>query len=487
MKSPWLEAPRWKPAHTWVVAIIFLGLVLTASGIELWVSYHNVIDKTKERAETTSSLIAEWLSTSFSFTARILQDVVSDLDPAEIRYPNPDPDRHARRTAALIRKAKTDPTILFLGFFDAQCTVTHTSIGFNLGKNFKHRDYCRLAFQYPSTDFKVSSLFVASDNKMNVTIVYPILAASQDTIGFAAMGLDLNFFQQWLDRLKPMHGLVVSIFDNKQQLLARLPLTQKMIGKTIDAPILKRFSASSDPGPLSFRDVSLVDGSDRVWTIHRVHNLPFFVVTGLPADEALTNWWMKFVVYYLLGNLTLTTVLLFGVLEFNRNHQLAQRMAVMAGTDSLTGLANRHRFMETAAFRFEEARRYRQSFAILLMDIDHFKQVNDRYGHSIGDAVLRAFADTLQHTARFNDCMARWGGEEFIALLPNTDQQMATKLAERVRTLTTEIAIEDVRVTVSIGISEYRQPETLDALIKRADEALYLAKQQGRDQVRIAP
>ena len=156
--------------------------------------------------------------------------------------------------------------------------------------------------------------------------------------------------------------------------------------------------------------------------------MPFVVVAGLPTAEALAAWRTKFLFYYLLGNLTLAVVLLFGAREFNHSYQLAYSMAEMARTDPLTGLANRRHFMEAAECRLQEARRYGQSFAIMLLDLDHFKQINDCYGHDHGDAALRAFADILQRTARANDCMARWGGEEFIALLPNTDPVSYTHL-----------------------------------------------------------
>jgi diguanylate cyclase (GGDEF)-like protein len=481
------EAQAWKPAIIRIIAISFLSAVLIASGIESWISYRNAIEKTAERTQTTSFLIAEWLSASFAITKHIIKDIISDLDPAEIHYPSDDPVRHTQRTDELIRHAKMDPTILFLGLFDAQCTVTHTSVGFNLGKTFKERDYCRLVFEEPIEAFKAGPMFVASNNKRNVTISYPVLGPSREIAGFVLIGLDLSFFQHWLDRLQPRDGLVVSIFDMKQQLLARLPMAPNMIGKSMDAPVLRRFSASPDTGPFTFRDTSLVDGIDRVWNLHRVRDLPFVVVTGLPTQEALGVWWTT-LFYYSLGNLMLAAVLLFGVREFNRSHRLAQSMAEMAGTDSLTGLANRRRFMETAGFRLAEACRYQWPFAVIIMDLDHFKQINDRFGHDAGDAMLRAFAAILQRAARANDCMARWGGEEFIALLPNANEQMAAKFAERLRTLAAEITvIPNAHATISIGVSEYRGPETLEALIKRADAALYRAKQQGRDQVQIAP
>lgn len=487
MQSPSSAIPRWNPAYTWIIAVGFLAFVLTASGIESWRSHRDVIEKTAERTQTISHLIAEWLSASFALNEHILRHLVTNLDPVALRYPSDNPTQHRQQTDDLIAIAKSDPAILFLGLFDAQCTITHTSRGFNLGRNFKEWDYCRLVFQEPIEVFKISPLFIASDGKMNVTISYPVLTLSQEIAGFALMGLDLHFFQRWLERLQPTEGLVISIFDVKQQLLARLPPAPDTLGKPVDSAVLRQFSEFPDSKPLALRDPSPIDNIDRIWSFRRVDKIPLIVVAGLPTREALAAWWTKFLFYYVLGNLTLAALLIFGTREFNRNYQLACSMADMACTDPLTGLANRRRFMEVAGFRLEEARRYRHPFAIILMDLDHFKRINDHCGHSGGDAVLRAFADLIQRTARINDCMARWGGEEFIALLPNTQQPMAVKLAQRLRMLTAEIAvIPDMRVTVSMGVSEYHEPDTVDTLIKRADEALYRAKQQGRDQVQSA-
>ena len=118
------------------------------------------------------------------------------------------------------------------------------------------------------------------------------------------------------------------------------------------------------------------------------------------------------------------------------------------------------------------------------MDIDKFKHINDEYGHNIGDLVLKTLADVIKENIRETDCFARWGGEEFVLLLPETEQKGAIALAEKIRN-----AVEKKNfnlasnVTISIGVSTYNKGETLESIYSRADKALYASKEQGRNQV----
>lgn len=167
------------------------------------------------------------------------------------------------------------------------------------------------------------------------------------------------------------------------------------------------------------------------------------------------------------------------------------RLDMLASTDPLTGLLNRRRFMELAAAEQLRAGRHQRPLSLLLIDLDHFKRVNDQYGHRMGDAVLRTAAAILSGAIRGSDLAARFGGEELVLLLPETDLAGAAGMAERLRqafaAATTSLDGSDVRVTASLGVAAWRGPtESLDALIHRADQALYAAKHAGRDKVMVA-
>lgn len=172
--------------------------------------------------------------------------------------------------------------------------------------------------------------------------------------------------------------------------------------------------------------------------------------------------------------------------------QAAQaRLVELATTDVLTGLKNRRYFMETASQEFERARRYQTPLSLLMLDADHFKSINDRYGHPVGDEALKALAEHGQRQLREMDLFARLGGEEFAILLPQTDLNAARTVAERVRQsiAAQPVAAEEstVSFTVSIGLAQLEASTTnLDELLRQADAALYQAKENGRNRVEPA-
>lgn len=161
----------------------------------------------------------------------------------------------------------------------------------------------------------------------------------------------------------------------------------------------------------------------------------------------------------------------------------------LAQTDTLTGLANRRLFHERFGEEFRRAQRYDRDLSLLMLDLDHFKRVNDAHGHQFGDVVLRVFADVMRDNVRESDLVARYGGEEFVVLLAETGQQAALQVAEKLRRATAETRFTDgatvERVTVSIGVAGLRECGAADedALVRAADTALYVAKRGGRDRV----
>jgi diguanylate cyclase (GGDEF)-like protein len=171
--------------------------------------------------------------------------------------------------------------------------------------------------------------------------------------------------------------------------------------------------------------------------------------------------------------------------------QANERLTFLATRDSLTGILNRRRFLELAEIEIARSQRSRCPFAVFLADIDHFKRVNDTYGHLVGDAVIRAVAGLFSEMLRTTDILARYGGEELIVLLPETDDRAAFNLAERLRRgiEALPVACEGVavQVTVSIGIAHSTGDETIDATVERADKALYAAKNGGRNRVVAEP
>jgi diguanylate cyclase (GGDEF)-like protein/hemerythrin-like metal-binding protein len=160
----------------------------------------------------------------------------------------------------------------------------------------------------------------------------------------------------------------------------------------------------------------------------------------------------------------------------------------LASTDKLTGSWNRRRLEETVKNEMDRLKRYDHPLCLMVLDIDFFKKVNDRYGHGTGDFVLIELAALVRSSLRTSDALARWGGEEFVVLCPNTMLPTAALLAERLRNKIAGASFPEVgQVTVSVGVAECLPEETFEQWFKRADEALYRAKSGGRNQVQIAP
>jgi diguanylate cyclase (GGDEF)-like protein len=173
------------------------------------------------------------------------------------------------------------------------------------------------------------------------------------------------------------------------------------------------------------------------------------------------------------------------------NHKLQQREAQILTaslTDPLTGVGNRRRLEQALVVEANRAERTGGGFCAVMADLDHFKQVNDTYGHEAGDKVLAAFGDVLRRRTREVDIAARFGGEEFVVLMPATNLQDAVAIAERIRAAVAELRVEPLPepVTASFGVAERVAGEPGDALLRRADAALYEAKRLGRNRVMAA-
>ncbi len=159
----------------------------------------------------------------------------------------------------------------------------------------------------------------------------------------------------------------------------------------------------------------------------------------------------------------------------------------LARTDKLTGCWNRRHLEEVVGVEIGRARRYHLPLSLIVFDIDHFKQVNDRFGHGVGDMVLKALADSIRHHLRESDTLARWGGEEFVVLAVNTAQNEAVALAEKLRLVVQEAVFPEVgAMTISLGVSQFKLVDNFETVFKRADHALYKAKAKGRNRVWIS-
>ncbi len=174
------------------------------------------------------------------------------------------------------------------------------------------------------------------------------------------------------------------------------------------------------------------------------------------------------------------------VIDITDRKEYEEKLKKLATYDSLTNLYNRYMIEEFLEKEIEKSKRHNVPLSIIMCDIDDFKKINDTYGHIFGDKVLKKISSVLKANIRKSDAIGRWGGEEFIIIAPYTNVYGAQKLAEKIRNLVENTKIDDVYITISCGVAEYKYSETKKEFFKRVDEALYLAKKKGKNTVEVA-
>jgi len=224
---------------------------------------------------------------------------------------------------------------------------------------------------------------------------------------------------------------------------------------------------------------------------------PVVMLTGSGTEEIAAQAFQEGAVGYLpkgsLSQEKLQNIIDVALDKWTRLQQATadkEKLEILATFDSLTGLYNRRAILGKLRDLINLANRYKEDFSLSMLDIDHFKRVNDRYGHLTGDEVLEKIATLIRRNIRDTDIVGRYGGEEFIIILPKTNLSSSWGVAERLRTILEETEMKDsagnvFAITVSQGLAGWERGEDATSLISRADEALYKAKEKGRNRVQI--
>ena len=174
--------------------------------------------------------------------------------------------------------------------------------------------------------------------------------------------------------------------------------------------------------------------------------------------------------------------------EIEDKQKIEAKLKHLATIDSLTSIYNRRKFNEVLSYELRRDERYPGGLSLVICDLDNFKRINDTYGHITGDEVLKSFASMVKDLIRNSDTFARWGGEEFVLLLPETGFETAMQIAEKIRQETENSLFSDTcRITASFGVTQFLEGDTETVLINRADEALYKAKTNGRNRLEVNP
>ncbi len=172
--------------------------------------------------------------------------------------------------------------------------------------------------------------------------------------------------------------------------------------------------------------------------------------------------------------------------EIETRKKLEQELIVAATIDKLTQIYNRRKLEEIIQSEIERTKRYNSPLSLIMLDFDDFKHINDTYGHQVGDKVLKGVADILKNNIRVSDAVGRWGGEEFMIVVPETASANARELADKIRNLIASSSFEgSCTMTISLGLTQLLRGDDFDSFIKRVDDALYQAKRRGKNRVEI--
>ena len=302
---------------------------------------------------------------------------------------------------------------------------------------------------------------------------------------------------------QPLIKILICDDDPADRKLVRAYL-KRMTGREIvllEAGHAEEIQNALDKGRI---DLVLMDnqmpgksGMEWLTEIAKKQLAPVVMLTGSGTEEIVAQAFQEGAVGYLpkgsLSQEKLQNLIDVALDKWTRLQQAMadkEKLERLATFDSLTGLYNRRAILGKLHELINLANRYKEDFSLSMLDIDHFKRVNDRYGHLTGDEVLEKIATLIRRNIRDTDIVGRYGGEEFIIILPKTNLSSAWVVAERIRTIIEKTEMKEsagnvFAITVSQGLCGWERDEDATSLISRADEALYKAKQKGRNRVQI--
>ncbi|MCW6512833.1 sensor domain-containing diguanylate cyclase [Lichenifustis flavocetrariae] len=478
-------------AQVWIVLGVVgpLGMLLI-SGLMLLDLRRDTWDRAEQTSQNLLQVIERDIARNIEIYDLSLRGVVDNLKAPGLADLSP----VLRQLILFDRAASASDMGVMLVLDESGNIIDDANAAQPRTANYADREY----FQIHKTN-RDQGLYISKPLISRLTGV-PMIALSRrinkpdGSFGGVAMGtLKLSYFMRLFDRIGLGQNGAINLYRDDGTRIMRYPFVEADIGTSIAAaPDFKRFARDRSG---SFTAVSVRDKVERHYAFTHIGDLPLILNVALATADIEAEWRTK---AWIIGGTSLVLCGLTIILALWVGRELRHRTAMQAElarlslTDGLTGLSNRRRFDEALPHAWSAAAHTGRPLSLLIVDADHFKRFNDRYGHQVGDDVLRGLARCLMSTVhRDEDLVCRLGGEEFALLLPETDLAGALRIAEKVHSEIAACRLWPVgigagAVTVSIGVASSdggRRPHTTcNDLYRSADAALYEAKAAGRNQ-----
>jgi diguanylate cyclase (GGDEF)-like protein len=481
---------RWRARELAVYGLLFLALAVAGIWLadDLADGRQRIISDRLGLAAQKSQFMSQWFGSTILGADYVLRDINDKIRPADIDRLASDRQAAAALTDWLGRKLATVPGLAGFSVYDRGCVFVAAANPALIGYRSNQKSCTepsprledRLYVQY------VPAIKSAS-GRPSILVARHHLSGDGKLLGGALAAIDLAHAQDWISGFPLNPGEVLAVVDGDGILLARSPPLPEAIGTIRPPPGRPDFDNGRSTA--SYVVASPVDGRRRIYGLSKIEDVPLVLIVGFDLDETLREWRRR--AWQLSGGFGVLLVLSVLVLRAQRA-AIRQRdeMRRLAATDALTGVANRRRLVEAGGHEVARIKRYGGDCSVLMVDIDHFKRINDSWGHLTGDHAIQALAAAMVASVRDQDMVGRLGGEEFAALLPETDLDGARAIAERLRAAVegaVAVTAEDgtpVRFTVSIGVAELVSSDaSFEGMLNRADKALYRAKGGGRNRV----
>lgn len=468
----------------YIISLIFLSIGIWLIK-DLTTSRLSLIKERSTLAVQTSGLMSQRFGNIITATDYVLRDITTRVTIDELNRAELDPEIEKRLSILVTDKLSTLPNVYGLGFLNNRRVFIAAADKKVIG--IKSNSKLNLSNKNLHNETYVDYVPIKkSANKQSALLVSrPILSLKGEFMGGALAAIMLSSAQSWVESFKIGKYDTVSMIDENGVLIACNPINPKIIGTSLTYKHIK----VADNNNTSFVDISKLDGRKRIYGISKIENVPLYIIVGFDLNYTLREWWQR--VWQLSVGYAILIFLTLSILKEQR-HILIQRneMEKLSITDPLTGLVNRRQIMLVGNNEIARAIRYKNKLSIFMVDIDHFKLINDTWGHPTGDRVIQFIANLMKLNVRYTDVVGRLGGEEFVVIMPETGEEGAYILADNIRKCvenSKDIKSDNelqVSFTISIGVTSLNADDlSFEDMLGRVDKALYEAKASGRNKV----